>query len=156
MARVLVVDDEEGLRSFLAEALEDEGYAVAPSKRAFASGSLRAGGKSPKTGAKELYNFVMAEGIGYPVVLKLYSETITHKTDVGGVQLNLRDADAVRAAGINFADVLARGASKTTKAAGGKTTIADFVHNGDSVSITYHDAGGTLTASQVRVRVAKK
>ena len=34
--------------------------------------------------------------IGYPVVLKLYSETITHKTDVGGVQLNLRDADAVR------------------------------------------------------------
>jgi acetyltransferase len=25
-----------------------------------------------------------------PVVLKLYSETITHKTDVGGVQLNLR------------------------------------------------------------------
>ena len=36
--------------------------------------------------------------IGYPVVLKLHSETITHKTDVGGVQLNLADADAVRAA----------------------------------------------------------
>jgi acetyltransferase len=36
-----------------------------------------------------------AEKIGYPVVLKLYSETITHKTDVGGVQLNLRDAVAV-------------------------------------------------------------
>jgi acetyltransferase len=33
--------------------------------------------------------------IGYPIVLKLYSETITHKTDVGGVQLNLRDAEAV-------------------------------------------------------------
>ena len=39
-----------------------------------------------------------AQEIGYPVVLKLFSETITHKTDVGGVQLNLRDADAVRAA----------------------------------------------------------
>ncbi len=39
-----------------------------------------------------------AGGIGYPVVLKLNSETITHKTDVGGVQLNLRDADAVRRA----------------------------------------------------------
>ena len=39
-----------------------------------------------------------AEAIGYPVVLKLYSETITHKTDVGGVQLNLADADAVRRA----------------------------------------------------------
>ncbi len=39
-----------------------------------------------------------AEAIGYPVVLKLYSETITHKTDVGGVQLNLRNAAAVRRA----------------------------------------------------------
>jgi acetyltransferase len=36
-----------------------------------------------------------AEEIGYPVVLKVFSEKITHKTDVGGVQLNLRDADAV-------------------------------------------------------------
>ncbi len=40
----------------------------------------------------------LAEEIGYPVVLKLYSETITHKTDVGGVQLNLRNAAAVRRA----------------------------------------------------------
>src|SRR5579871_2858769 len=39
-----------------------------------------------------------AEKIGFPVVLKLYSETITHKTDVGGVVLNLRDAEAVRKA----------------------------------------------------------
>jgi acetyltransferase len=39
-----------------------------------------------------------ADLIGYPVVIKLNSETITHKTDVGGVQLNLRDAEAVRAA----------------------------------------------------------
>lgn len=40
----------------------------------------------------------LAEQIGYPVVLKLNSETITHKSDVKGVQLNLGDADAVRAA----------------------------------------------------------
>jgi acetyltransferase len=39
-----------------------------------------------------------AEDIGYPVVLKLFSETITHKTDVGGVQLHLSGADAVRSA----------------------------------------------------------
>ncbi|MBS1245358.1 MAG: acyl-CoA synthetase forming [Chloroflexi bacterium] len=36
--------------------------------------------------------------MGYPVVLKLHSETITHKTDVGGVKLNLADAEAVRQA----------------------------------------------------------
>lgn len=39
-----------------------------------------------------------ANELGYPVVLKLYSEIITHKTDVGGVQLNLPDAEAVRRA----------------------------------------------------------
>ena len=36
-----------------------------------------------------------ARRIGYPVVLKLHSETITHKTDVGGVVLNLGDDAAV-------------------------------------------------------------
>lgn len=39
---------------------------------------------------------IAAEKVGYPVVLKLESETLTHKTDVGGVQLNLIDAHAVR------------------------------------------------------------
>ena len=39
-----------------------------------------------------------AEDIGFPVVLKLNSETLTHKTDVDGVHLNLPDASAVRQA----------------------------------------------------------
>jgi len=39
-----------------------------------------------------------AAELGFPVVLKLHSETISHKTDVGGVQLNLKDAAAVAAA----------------------------------------------------------
>lgn len=39
-----------------------------------------------------------AAAIGYPVVLKLFSHTITHKTDVGGVQLNLADEAEVRRA----------------------------------------------------------
>ena len=39
-----------------------------------------------------------ADQLGYPVVLKLYSETITHKTDVGGVQLNLPNAASVERA----------------------------------------------------------
>ncbi|MFL6386811.1 MAG: GNAT family N-acetyltransferase [Terriglobales bacterium] len=41
---------------------------------------------------------VAAELIGYPVVLKLNSETVTHKSDRGGVHLNLADASAVRVA----------------------------------------------------------
>src|SRR5262249_1658035 len=40
----------------------------------------------------------LASQIGFPVVLKLYSRTITHKTDVGGVQLNLQTEAGVRRA----------------------------------------------------------
>jgi acetyltransferase len=39
-----------------------------------------------------------AEKIGYPVVLKILSPQITHKTDVGGVVLNLQTEAEVRAA----------------------------------------------------------
>jgi acetyltransferase len=39
-----------------------------------------------------------ARQIGYPVVLKLLSGTLTHKSDVGGVQLNLLDQDEVQTA----------------------------------------------------------
>jgi acetyltransferase len=38
----------------------------------------------------------LAEYFGYPAVLKLNSQTITHKTDVGGVRLNLQSAEEVR------------------------------------------------------------
>jgi len=39
-----------------------------------------------------------ANEIGYPVVVKINSETITHKTDVGGVKLNLISPQQVREA----------------------------------------------------------
>jgi acetyltransferase len=54
----------------------------------------------------------LAEEIGFPVVLKLYSETITHKTDVGGVQLNLRTAAAVQKAWRFIEDSVAKKAGK--------------------------------------------
>jgi acyl-CoA synthetase (NDP forming) len=40
----------------------------------------------------------VADEIGYPVVLKILSPDIAHKSDVGGVALNLGDAEAVRRA----------------------------------------------------------
>ena len=39
-----------------------------------------------------------AQKIGYPVVMKLHSETITHKTDVGGVRLNLTSQEDIKQA----------------------------------------------------------
>lgn len=40
----------------------------------------------------------MAESVGFPVVMKLISESITHKTDVDGVKLGLKDGSQVRQA----------------------------------------------------------
>jgi acetyltransferase len=40
----------------------------------------------------------IARTLGYPVVVKLHSHTITHKTDVGGVRLDLGDEAEVRRA----------------------------------------------------------
>ncbi len=52
-----------------------------------------------------------AAAIGFPVVLKILSPDITHKTDVGGVKLNLTDADSVRAAFTDMMDSVRRNRS---------------------------------------------
>ena len=46
-----------------------------------ASGSLRAGGKSPRTEPRELYNFVMAEGVAYPDLVQGWSESCGRAVD---------------------------------------------------------------------------
>ena len=53
-------------------------------------------------------------------------------------------------------NVLAKGASKATKAAGGATPITTFVHAGDEVSVSYRATGQKMMASEVRVRVASR
>ncbi|MFB8344590.1 acetate--CoA ligase family protein [Brucella cytisi] len=57
-----------------------------------------------------------AEKLGYPVVLKICAAEIAHKSDIGGVALNLQTADAVREA---YERVAAAGQSvKEAKAEG--------------------------------------
>ena len=46
-----------------------------------ASGSLRAGGKSPRTNPAELYQFVMSESVAYPDFAKAWSETCGRAVD---------------------------------------------------------------------------
>ena len=52
--------------------------------------------QSEEDRAKEEDAIKLAEGMKFPVVAKLLSETITHKTDVGGVKLNLQSPEDVR------------------------------------------------------------
>jgi succinyl-CoA synthetase beta subunit len=49
-----------------------------------------------------------AGALGYPVVLKVESPDLLHKTEAGVVRLDLRDADAVRGA---YAEITARAAA---------------------------------------------
>jgi acetyltransferase len=48
---------------------------------------------------------LLAEETGYPIAMKIDSPDIAHKSDVGGVRLNLGDAQAVRSA---YEDILAQ------------------------------------------------
>jgi acyl-CoA synthetase (NDP forming) len=78
-----------------------------------------------------------AKALGYPVVLKIASPDILHKTEIGGVRLNLADADAVHAA---FAQIMARAKKEKPQAridgclvapmiAGGVETILGVVND---------------------------
>lgn len=68
-----------------------------------------------------------ADGIGYPVVLKIVSDDITHKTDAGGVLLRVPDAVAVRA---GFAAIMA-----AVRAAAPEARL-------DGILVAPHVAGG--------------
>ena len=50
----------------------------------------------------------VADGFGYPVVMKILSPDILHKSDIGAVKLNLGDADTVRQA---YTDILSSAAT---------------------------------------------
>ncbi len=56
---------------------------------------------------------VAANEIGYPVVLKILSPGILHKSDIGGVKLNIRDPEAVRGA---HAEIMAAAAARAPDA----------------------------------------
>jgi len=73
-----------------------------------------------------------AEAAGYPVVLKILSPDITHKTDVGGVALDLPDAAAVRAA---FAAMLETVARKAPGARLDGVTVQKMVRAGDGLEM---------------------
>ena len=65
-------------------------------KKALADAGISVPREELATSADEAV--VGAHAAGYPVVLKIVSEDIPHKTEIGGVALNLQDDDAVRQA----------------------------------------------------------
>jgi len=74
----------------------------------------------------------IAEKIGYPVVLKIQSPDISHKSDVGGVQLNLGNADLVSAA---FGRIITSARQKRPEALIEGITVQKMISGKDSVEL---------------------
>jgi acyl-CoA synthetase (NDP forming) len=68
-----------------------------------------------------------AEAVGYPVVLKIVSADIAHKSDIGGVKLNLCNESSVRTA---FSEILSNAKTNSPYAKVDGVLVAPFVQGG--------------------------
>jgi acetyltransferase len=102
------VPDQERVRRVV-RAARDEGRTLlteAESKEVLAAYKIPVTVTIPCHNADEAA--AAARRLGYPVVLKPLSRTVTHKSDVGGVQLDLADDAAVRQAFQTMRESVAR------------------------------------------------
>jgi acyl-CoA synthetase (NDP forming) len=94
----------------------------------------------------------IADEFDYPVVLKIDADAITHKSDSGGVELNLADADAVRAAYDRIVaaarsaapDALVRGVSVQPMANPGTEVIIGMTRDPQFGPVLMFGLGGIL------------
>jgi acyl-CoA synthetase (NDP forming) len=76
-----------------------------------------------------------AQAMGYPVVAKIVSPDIPHKTEIGGVMLNLQDAEAVKAA---HDELVARAARARPDARIEGVLVAPMLKGGVEVILGIH------------------
>ena len=74
----------------------------------------------------------LAKETGYPVVIKVLSEQITHKTDAGGVIIDVRDEEQARTA---YQRILANAARKAPDATVEGVTVQKMVRMEDSLEL---------------------
>lgn len=86
----------------------------------------------PQPAATEDEAVAIARKKGYPVVMKIYSPDITHKSDVGGVALNIKDDEMVRA---TFRNMVKTAAEKRPDARIEGVTIQIMVNTKDGIEM---------------------
>ena len=86
----------------------------------------------PTPAATEDEAVKIATDKGFPVVLKIYSPDITHKSDVGGVALNIKDEEMVRA---SFRNMVKTAAEKRPDAKIEGVTIQRMVDTKGAVEL---------------------
>ncbi len=90
--------DVEGARLIIENALEERRYTLSntESKAVLRAFHIPTSASINVTSAADA--LVAAENLGLPVAMKINSPTLTHKSDVGGVRLNIREPRTVRTA----------------------------------------------------------
>ena len=86
----------------------------------------------PTPAANEDEAVKIAEEKGYPVVLKIYSPDIIHKSDVGGVALNIENEEMVRA---TFRNMVKTAAEKRPEAEIEGVTVQKMVDTRDGIEL---------------------
>jgi acetyltransferase len=86
----------------------------------------------PEPAAKEDEAVKIANKKGYPVVMKIYSGDITHKSDAGGVALNIRDDEMVRA---SYRNMMKTVSQKLPDAKIDGVTIQKMISSKDAVEL---------------------
>lgn len=86
----------------------------------------------PTPAASEDEAVKIAKKKGYPVVLKIYSPDITHKSDVGGVALNIKNEEMVRA---TFRNMVKTAAEKRPDAKIDGVTVQKMVDSKDGIEL---------------------
>jgi len=90
--------DKESARKIIADVRANDRTALTEieSKKIFSAYGLPTVKTDIATSEDEAVE--MAEATGYPIVMKIVSPDILHKSDAGGVKVNIKDQEAVRAA----------------------------------------------------------
>jgi acetyltransferase len=88
--------DTEGARLIIESALAEQRKVLSEPESFALLGAFRI--NAVRNGIARSANeaLILAESIGFPVAMKIYSPDITHKTDAGGIRLNINNAQVVR------------------------------------------------------------
>jgi acetyltransferase len=88
--------DTEGARLIIESALAEQRKVLSEPESFALLGAFRI--NAVRNGIARSANeaLILAESMGFPVAMKIYSPDITHKTDAGGIRLNISNAQVVR------------------------------------------------------------
>jgi acetyltransferase len=130
--RVELPLDRRGVRAQVEAALADGRRVLTegPSKELLAAYGIPVAKPQPAASADQAVE--IANEVGYPVVLKILSEDISHKTDVGGVALDVRNGERVREV---FARMTAAAAAQRPDARIAGVTVQPMIAKKDGLEL---------------------